>query len=119
MLQCRYMGSFSGIVRQGKKRGSELGYPTINIDASAGLVAGVYVARVLLGDALFPAAAFADPARGILEAHILDASGDWYGKEASIELVEKIRETESFSDDESLRSAIAGDIAYVREYYKN
>ena len=60
---------------------------------------------------------FADPARGVLEAHLLDFSDDLYGMEITVELHKKLREAADFESDAELRNAIAQDIASVREYF--
>ena len=111
------MNSYAGVVQQGKKRGTVLGYPTLNIPLNEEGVSGIYAAKVTVGSAEYPAAAFANPKRKLLEAHLLDFSGDLYGKEITIELCEKIRESKAFPDDVSLRAAIAEDIAAVRAYF--
>ncbi len=109
---------FTGIVLPGSRRASALGYPTVNIPLSDESVAGVYVGKVSAGTNEYSAAVFADAKRNILEAHLLDFSKNLYGKEISIELFEKIRESEAFTDDASLERAIAEDVAHVREYFK-
>lgn len=114
------MTSITGIVVHGKERGKELGYPTINIPLFDEKITGIYAARAFIKDeAPYMAAAFADPERGILEAHILDFEDDLYGLPVTIELLEKIRDSVRYADDSALRLAIAGDIAKVREFFKN
>lgn len=108
---------FSGSVLRGARRGSELGYPTVNIEMPDGDADGVYAAFVTVGDAIHEAAAFADPERRILEAHILDFFGDLYGKEISIELVKKMRDAEVFQTDVALKTAILEDVHSVRQYF--
>lgn len=114
------MHSYTGTVLKGKRRGHVLGYPTANITLDDSGVSGVYAARVYIeGDDPYVAAAFADPARGILEAHILDFSDELYGLEVRIELIAQIRESTDFQSDAKLKKAIADDVAKVREYFKN
>ncbi|HVU75291.1 MAG TPA: riboflavin kinase [Candidatus Paceibacterota bacterium] len=113
------MQSFSGFVERGKQRGRVLGFPTINIALEDKTVSGIYAANVYADVSTFRAAAFADPSRSVLEAHLLDFSGDLYGKEVRIELVEKLRESAAYESDCALKQAIAGDVAKVREYFKN
>ena len=112
------MHSFTGIVQRSSKRATALGYPTVNIPLGDDSY-GVYAARVFVDDRVYRAAAFADPKRKILEAHIVDFEGDLYNKEVTIELVRKLRDTQTFDTDAKLRTAIADDIAKVREYFKN
>ena len=115
MPPCRY----KGVVQEGEKRGVTLGFPTINIPLAGKDVSGIFAAKVFVDGKEYLAAAYANVSRDILEAHLLDFSGDLYGKEVEIELLEKIRDDEKFSDESALKAAIAGDIAKVREYRKN
>ena len=109
---------FSGKVQKGQKRGEALGYPTINIALDDGSVTGIYAALVKVGEEEYEAAAFADPKRKILEAHIYDFTEDLYGWKVTIKLLKKIRENKKFTDDTSLKNAIAGDINAVRAFFK-
>lgn len=107
-----------GIVQHGAGKGRLLGYPTANIPATAPAPSGIYAARVRIGaDAPYRAAAFGDPARGILEAHLLDFDDDLYGLEIEVELLRKLRENRAFESEASLRQAIAEDVSAVREYF--
>jgi riboflavin kinase/FMN adenylyltransferase len=81
-------------------------------------LSGIYAARVVIEGKQYPTAVFADEKRDVLEAHILDKNLDLYGKEITIELLQKLRDAKTFSNDEDLRAAIADDIEKVREYFK-
>jgi riboflavin kinase / FMN adenylyltransferase len=107
-----------GIVEKGAQRGAELGYPTANITLPEGVAPGIYAGKASVEGKAYEAAVFADGRRSVLEAHLLDFSGDLYGKEISVELVKKIREGKAFANDESLRAAIADDVQRVRMYFK-
>ena|SRR3989344_2641071 len=109
--------TYTGIVQKGMKRGHALGFQTANISLGDSRVSGIYAARVALEGKEYPAAAFADHGRGILEAHILDFSGDLYGKGITIELLEKIRDNKKFENDDTLRATIAEDVAKIRAYF--
>lgn len=111
------MRSYTGIVAEGSKRAAALGFPTLNIALGDSSVSGIYAARVKAGGKEYTAAAFADQRRKILEAHLLDFSGNLYGKEVAITLCRKIRDNKIFADDEELREAIASDAKAVREYF--
>ncbi len=112
------MSIFTGKVTEGSKRASVLGFPTVNIPLADESLSGIYAGKVRVEDNEYIAAIFADPKRKLLEAHLLDFSGDLYGKEISIELLEKIRENEMFLDDTPLQKAITKDIVRVRAYFK-
>ena len=108
-----------GVVQQGTKRAAALGFPTINIPFASSEASGVYAACVRLENTKHVAAAFADPERGVLEAHLLDfPTQELYGKKVVIELHEKIRDSARFDSDERLRAAIADDVSRVRDYFK-
>ena len=111
---------YRGIVKKGEGRGRSLGYPTVNIPLTDDSISGIYAARIKVKDdeAPYIAAAFADPARGLLEAFILDFNDDLYGCEIEIELLHKIRDAKKFDDDAALRAAIADDIKNIRAYFK-
>ncbi len=111
------MRSYTGIVIKGQGRATALGFPTANIVLEDGSMSGIYAAKVKVGDAEYMAAVFADPKRKLLEAHILDFVGELYGKEITIELCEKIRDSNKFSNDKALRLAIEEDIVKVRNYF--
>ncbi len=113
------MQSFSGIVQKGLRRGTALGYPTVNIPFDAEGVAGVFAARVVIGGGEYAAAAFADPSRKLLEAHLLEFAGNLYGEEVTITLCKKLRDTRVFADDVALSAAIAQDVADARAHFNH
>ncbi len=114
------MKSFLGVVQRGKGRGRELGFPTANIALPQKNVTGIYAAKAYLkGEAPYMAAVFADPVRGLLEAHLLDFEGNLYDTPMRVELLEKLRDTILYGDEAHLKEAIAEDIARVRKYFKN
>ncbi|MFA7309425.1 MAG: riboflavin kinase [Candidatus Paceibacterota bacterium] len=108
---------FHGMVIEGSKRARSLGYPTVNIALQDGRVSGVYAALVRIEKTIYRAAAFADPERDILEAYVFGLSEEMYGREVSIELTHKIRDTRTFESDDLLKQAIAADVAAVRDHF--
>lgn len=110
--------TFSGIVMRGSARARALGYPTLNIPLADASVSGIYAARVSFEGRMHEAAAFADPKRGVLEAHLFDYDADGYGKQVVMELCEKLRESAAYSDDTALKRAIRQDVEAARAYFK-
>lgn len=108
---------FEGVVKEGARKASALGFPTLNIDARLGEVSGSYAALVIALPATYTAVAYADPDRQLLEAHLLCFTHSLLGQSVAVELLQKIRERESFPDDASLREAIAGDVARGKKYF--
>lgn len=103
-----------GIVERGERRGAALGFPTANIAFFDEAISGVYAARASVDGKEYVAAVFVDPARRVLEAHLLDFAGDLYGIELQVALLGKIRDGVHFEDDVTLKEAIARDIEAVR-----
>lgn len=108
-----------GEVIGGDRRGRELGFPTANVrlEGRDAPPFGVYAARL---DGL-PAAVsvgvrptFGDGLEPLIEAHVLDFSGDLYGRDVVIELFELIRPEERFDDVAALVHRMHRDIDEVR-----
>jgi riboflavin kinase/FMN adenylyltransferase len=114
-----------GVVTRGAGRGRTLGTPTANLDPEGRLTpaAGVYAASAELPDSpgpARPAAVFvgAPPTfpgeRVRVEAHLLDFSGDLYGRRLRVGLLERLRGLIAFSGPEELSRQIAEDIRRTR-----
>jgi len=98
--------SFRGIVVPGNQRGRDLGYPTLNIDLSSARKLlppeGVYAVRALTARGTFGGMmnlgarpTFGEVGR-VLEVHLFEATGDWYGEAVSVELIRRLRDTTRF-----------------------
>lgn len=110
------MSKYTGIVLHGNRRGTALGYPTINI-ALDEVFSGVFAGKVRVEGNSHMAAIFADPSRKILEAHLLDFSGDLYDKEAVVTVEHGVRDARAFANDAELVRAIEADVRAVRAYF--
>jgi len=105
---------FTGTVQKGKGEGKTIGFPTANIQLTDKEVSGIYAGLARVGGKEYVAAVYADQARGLLEAHLLDFDGDLYGKEITVILGEKIREDKVFATIEELVVQIAKDVEATR-----
>ena len=112
-----------GEVVHGAGRGQSLGFPTANIRAELPLPlpAGVYVGRADIGSAAYTAVVnigvrptFGDSTSAV-EAHLLDFSGDLYGRRMRLTFLRRLREERRFPSVEALRAQIAVDVASARE----
>ena len=113
--------TISGRVVEGDRFGRQLGFPTANLD-TAGLALppnGVYAGhanvngkayRVALNIGFRPTV-MSGARQLCVEAHLLDFSGELYGKELEIELGKKLREEKKFASMTELREQIARDVA--------
>ena len=120
--------AIEGTVIEGDRRGSELGFPTANLDTD-GLVLppnGVYAAHVRLGQeeahravlniGLRPTLAKPEPTLQV-EAHLLDFDGDLYGQVMEIEFLEQLRDEQRFDSTDELATQISRDIEHARTLF--
>lgn len=107
---------FTGVIVEGSKKASLLGFPTANIEIDTPIT-GIYAGTVTVKGTEYRAALFGDAKRKLLEAYILDFSGDLYGQEATFSLLEKMRDHGDFTDDAALKAQIAADVEKVRAYF--
>jgi riboflavin kinase/FMN adenylyltransferase len=104
-----------GIVVEGSKKGREHGFPTANILNFENLSTGIYAAKVFFADRMYPAAAYiGTPKPDVLEVHLLDFTGDLYGKEIEVLIVKKIREDFHEPDEAKLKAMIENDVKQIR-----
>ncbi len=114
-----------GRVVHGEQRGRLLGFPTINVPLPSPRKLlppqGVYAVRVQtpLGPFggmlnLGPRPTF-DDAGVTLEAHLFDASGDFYGVRVRIDFLRRLRDTARFDSPQALRAQLAIDERLARE----
>jgi len=111
-------------ILHGKNLGEKLGFPTANqrIEPNIQLPKfGVYHSRIIIGNRKYKGITniglrptvenFALPCA---ETHILDFSGNVYGKMAKLELISFLRDEIKFDSEESLRKQIAEDVKTAR-----
>jgi riboflavin kinase / FMN adenylyltransferase len=116
----------AGEVVHGDKRGRELGYPTANLPPHDGFVVpghGVYACLVGAAEPdgrrwRVPAAVnvgvrpMFQSARGLLiEAHLVDWSGDLYGRELQVDFLHRLRGEQRFPSVDDLVAQIRRDVA--------
>ena len=112
-----------GRVVVGEQRGRTLGFPTANLHVPPRVVVpahGVYAVRAHAGATATPAVVnigvrptFGE-ARRTIEAHLLDWSGDLYGRWLELEFVARLRDEQRFDGVAALKAAIASDVAAAR-----
>ena len=119
----------SGTVVAGDRRGRQLGFPTCNLGDPPEALPGhgvyaVLVDRVEQGEAralargvanvgLRPTVASSE--RALVEVHLFDFTGDLYGAELRVHLVERLRAEKRFDGLEALRAQIDRDSQQARE----
>lgn len=127
----RFLGhpyTISGTVQHGRKVGtSVLQIPTINLKLPQEMVLppfGVYASQVIIDGKRYQAVTnigkkptFLDAGEPTIEPHLLDFSGDVYGKFVHVELYRFLRAEQVFESAEALRAMIAHNITQTRDYF--
>lgn len=120
--------SIKGEVVRGQQLGTDLGFPTCNINLQRLRIAvhGVFACEVRFGDRCHPAAVnigyrptVTESGEALLEAHILDFNEDLYGKTIEVIFRQKIREETKFSGLDELKRQMSKDVEQVRELFGN
>ena len=114
-----------GEVKQGDKRGREIGFPTANIMMNNLIKPdfGVYAVRIEYNNDTFDGIAnfgvrpTFDKKKSLplLEVHLFDFSDNLYGKEIVVSFVDFIRKEKKFNGLESLKYQIQLDISIARD----
>lgn len=121
-----YNYSLRGEVIHGDGRGRRINIPTANIDYPKQKVTppnGIYVCWAHIGTEKYMAAAnigfnptfTPDKKTPSLEAHLLDFSGDIYGRDVKLEFVTRVRDELKFNSVDALLERIWDDIRITRE----
>ncbi|MFA6160142.1 MAG: riboflavin kinase [Parcubacteria group bacterium] len=103
-----------GKVIHGQENGRKLGFPTANLNFNGKIDAGVYAGNVEFEGKKYKAAIVYFPEKSLLEAHLLDFSGNLYDKEIEMEIGEKIREIIKFKNKKELIQQIEKDIELIK-----
>jgi FAD synthase len=116
----------AGTVKHGDQRGRELGFATANLPIDEGIVGdGVWVGTVTLGDGSAYAATVSDGRRvtfygrdgiRLVEAHLLDFSGDLYGQWVEARLYSRLRLQRRFPDVDALIEQMRQDVEGTRAW---
>ena len=120
--------TLSDQVSHGKKLGTTLGFPTVNLKLKEHVMPpakGVYATKVILenGD-VHPAVTNVgtrptvdDGDQLTIEGFILDFHGDLYGQKIRMEFYKYLREEKKFPSFDALKAEIAHNVEQTREYF--
>lgn len=120
--------TLSDHVSHGKKLGTTLGFPTVNLKLGQNVLApakGVYATRVRLENGQEHIAVtnvgnrptVDDGLELTIEGFILDFDGDLYGQKIQMEFYEYLREERKFPSFDALKAEIAHNVEQTREYF--
>jgi len=115
-----------GVVVNGDKRGRSIGFPTANVEVPNAMCLpadGVYAGRFRCDDGSVHACAinlgrrptfFEHADHSLLEAHLLDFSGDLYGQKVSVTFEHFLRSERKFDGLEAIKTQLQLDVAAAR-----
>lgn len=118
--------SIKGEVVRGQQLGTDLGFPTCNINPQRRKIPlhGVYASEVRLVDRFRPAAVnigyrptITEQGDALLEAHILDFDEVLYGKTIEVIFRAKLRDEIKFASLDALKQQIGADVEQVRKMF--
>lgn len=120
----------SGIVVKGIQKGTEIGYPTINIqliNAPKEVVLGIYACTIHIDKSEYKAVMHYgnksigtdDKKKIFCEVHVFDFDKDAYGKHVKVNLLKKIRDVRQFDSEKDLIKQIESDIQSAHKYFQN
>ncbi len=111
-------------VLHGANLGSKLGFATANQSLSPEIIVprhGVYISKVTVNGKTFPSItnvgvrpSVSDEGKVSVETHILDFSGDLYGKKIKTEFIRFLRDEIKFSTTDALLRQISQDVLAAR-----
>lgn len=116
-----------GRVVKGEGRGNKLGFPTINLETTYEIIPkeGVYITEVEFDSRRYPSVTNIgfnptfDGKRLTIETHIIDFTGNIYGKDVTLYFHERIRAEIKFSSIEDLKNQIQLDVNSARLYFNS
>jgi riboflavin kinase/FMN adenylyltransferase len=115
--------SLHGRVVAGQGQGRVLQFPTANLDPGEQVVPadGVYAGKAKVAARRYAAAVSIGckptlgPSPRTVEAFLIDAEGDFYGKDMVLTFIQRLRGQEKFAGLEALAGQIAEDVQRVRD----
>lgn len=119
----KYLYSLRGKVKEGKKRGKKLGFPTANINLKSKIPEGIYASTVKIDKKIYEAATFIGSVKTFgekdykAETYILGFNQNIYKKWLSIKLFKKLRNNKKFASENELVKQIGKDILATRKFF--
>ena len=120
--------TLTGTVAHGKRLGSALGFPTVNLYIPQDVVVpalGVYATRIWVDGQPHPAVTnvgsrpTVDDGNALtVESFLLDFEGDLYDRSVRVEFYKFLRPEEKFPDLDALRTEIMRNVAQTRTYFR-
>lgn len=121
---------YEGIIETGNRLGRTLGFPTINIlipEDKYVVRRGVYLTRTIVEGRVYNSISnvgkkptiVEEVKKDIIETHLYDFDDDIYGKEATVQLMDFVRDERLFKDIDELKRQVLSDKDYCYERHIN
>ena len=117
---------YSGIVTHGKKNGTKMGYPTINVeipDEKIKIKSGVYSSYTYVGTDRYLSVTNVGGRPTLndkhfnVETHLVDVNQDLYGEKVRIEIISFLRDIKKFDNLKELSLQIEKDVETTKRMY--
>ncbi len=118
--------AIEGKVSSGNQIGRSMNFPTANLALPKGQILpgfGVYITETQVGGVWQPSITnvgtrpTVETGDGYIETHLLDYTGDLYGKKIAVGFHKRIREIEKFPDIQRLQEQLERDKQTAKEYF--
>jgi riboflavin kinase/FMN adenylyltransferase len=117
--------SVEGNVKEGERRGRELGFPTANLDTDWELLPknGVYITWAEVNEKKFKSITNVGtrPTFGknqlLVETHIINFNDDIYGNTIRVSFIDRLRDEKRFANVESLIAQISTDVESAKKVF--
>ncbi|MGC9599040.1 MAG: riboflavin kinase [Minisyncoccia bacterium] len=116
-MRSNFLFKIEGAVQRGDREGSKLGFPTANIGTAQSVPSGIYAGEATWKGTVYPAAIYKEDGRNVVEAHLIDFSGELYGEQLIVVAYKKIREVKKFKNTEELIAAITSDVKKIKQWW--
>lgn len=111
-----------GQVKEGQRRGTKIGFPTLNLDTDWDILpkVGVYATRAYIDEERKESITNVGyrPTFGsdelLVETHVFDFDRDIYGKRVRVEFVDRVRDEKKFDGADALVEQIKKDVGRVK-----
>ena len=111
-----------GQVKEGERRGTKIGFPTLNLDTDWDILpkVGVYATRAYIDEELKDSITNVGyrPTFGsdelLVETHVFDFDRGIYGKRVRVEFVDRVRDEKKFDGADALVEQIKKDVGRVK-----
>ena len=112
-----------GKVSSGKKRGKDLGFPTINFPLSDTIPEGIYISQIKITGVLHSSLTFIGSAKTYdetsfqAETYVLDFAQDVYGQSVTVYILKKIRDNQKFATEKKLIEQMEKDKQLAEQFF--